>query len=145
MEATKAVRVRDYGATAIQPISEWLARMANSKWRDVIVNGVTSIELAQTVCLRLHIVMEEGYLDALFGCEQLFEAETQLSPIIGTGGQYLFSNPSACISETTDLNLLLGTDLASTSAVDTSVSEATPPEAAIVKELAVKVLPSSDA
>ena len=106
---------------------------------------MTSLELARTVCLRLHIVMEEGYLDALFGCEQLFEAETQLSPIIGTGGQYLFSNPSACISETTDLNLLLGTDLASTSAVDTSVSEATPPEAAIVKELAVKVLPSSDA
>ena len=80
--------------------------MANSKWRDVIVNSVTSLELARTVCWRLHIVMEEGYLDALFGCEQLFEAETQLSPIIGTGGQYLFSNPSACISETTDLDLL---------------------------------------
>ena len=29
--------------------------------------------------------------------------------------------------------------------MDTSVSEATPPEAAIVKELVVKVLPSSDA
>ena len=83
--------------------------------------------------------MEEGYLDVLFGCEQLFEAKTQLSPIIGTGGRYLFSSPSACISETTDLNLLLGTDLASTSAVDTNKHIR-----AIVKELAVKVLPSSD-
>jgi len=54
------------------------------------------------------IVMEEGYLDVLFGCEQLFEAKTQLSPIIGTGGQYLFSNPSACISETTDLTYYWG-------------------------------------
>jgi len=39
----------------VQPISEWLARMANSKWRDVIVNAVMLLELARTVCLWLHI------------------------------------------------------------------------------------------
>ena len=67
--------------------------------------------------------MDEDYLDVLSSCTSSSEVETQLSPIAGTEGHYIFNDPSASIPEATDSNLDLDSlGMASISAeIDTSI------------------------
>lgn len=120
--------------------------MANGKWRDVRM-GVHGLNLG--------LKMDENFLDVLLGSRMFPEVEdlvffvNQYSPIIVTKGHFI-SSPSATIfSEVTDDNFNLLSGIASISAAtDTGtarVSEATSYGTVIVKELVVKVLPSTDA
>ena len=88
-------------------------------------------------------IMDESYLDVLFGCTPFSDMETLLSPIDGTKGHYISNNPSASVPEETDNNLdlhSLGT--ASISAgINRSISEATSHVTAIVKEIPMKLCP----